>query len=119
MIPEFKSPSRRIKKLEQADWEVDEVKIPPLRSAMENQLVLWMAEMDKSAKHLVRKENDPDAIIIYDRLRKISKYKSPDQIMDALQERANLTRQWKKFLFDYHFYYAPFHALYLLTIFRI
>ena len=96
-----------IKKLEQAGWEVDEVKIPPLRSAMENQLVLWMAEMDKSAKHLVTKENDPDAILIYDRLRKISKYKSPDQIMDALQERANLTRQWKKFLFDYPILLCP------------
>ena len=96
--------------MEQAGWEVDEVKIPPLRSAMENQLVLWMAEMDKSAKHLVTKENDPDAILIYDRLRKISKYKSPDQIMDALQERANLTRQWKKFYLITHFYCAPFHC---------
>ena len=96
-----------VKKLEQADWKVDEVKIPPLRSAMENQLVLWMAEMDKSAKHLLTKENDPDAILIYDRLRKISKYKSPDQIMDALQERANLTRQWKKFLFDYPLLLCP------------
>ena len=74
---------------------------------MENQLVLWMAEMDKSAKHLVKKENDPDAILIYDRLRKISEYKSPDQIMDALQERANLTRQWKKFLFDYPLLLCP------------
>ena len=93
--------------LEKAGWEADEVKLPPLRSAMENQLVLWMAEMDKSAEHLVRKENDPDAIIIYERLRKISEYKSPDQIMGALQERANLTRQWKKFLFDYPLLLCP------------
>ena len=94
-------------KLEKAGWEGDEVKLPPLRSAMENQLVLWMAEMDKSAKHLVRKENDPDAIIIYERLRKISEYKSPDQVMGSLQERANLTRQWKKFLFDYPLLLCP------------
>ena len=94
-------------KLEKAGWEADEVKLPPLRSAMENQLVLWMAEMDKSAKHLVRKENDPDAIIIYERLRKISEYKSPDQVMGSLQERANLTRQWKKFLFDYPLLLCP------------
>jgi amidase len=93
--------------LEKAGWEADEVKLPPLRSAMENQLVLWMAEMDKSAKHLVRKENDPDAIIIYERLRKISEYKSPDQVMGSLQERANLTRQWKKFLFDYPLLLCP------------
>ena len=96
-----------LEKLKDSDWEVDEVKIPPLRSAMENQLVLWMAEMDKSAKHLVRKENDPDAILVYDRLRKISKYKVPDQIVVALQERANLTRQWKKFLFDYPLLLCP------------
>ena len=94
-------------KLEKAGWEAGEVKLPPLRSAMENQLVLWMAEMDKSAKHLVRKENDPDAIIIYERLRKISEYKSPDQVMGSLQERANLTRQWKKFLFDYPLLLCP------------
>jgi amidase len=94
-------------KLEKAGWVADEVKLPPLRSAMENQLVLWMAEMDKSAKHLVRKENDPDAIIIYERLRKISEYKSPDQVMGSLQERANLTRQWKKFLFDYPLLLCP------------
>ena len=94
-------------KLEEAGWEADEVKLPPLRSAMENQLILWMAEMDKSARQLVEKENDPDAVLIYDRLQKISKYKSSDQIMTALQERANLTRQWKKFLFDYPLLLCP------------
>ena len=94
-------------KLEEAGWEADEVKLPPLRSAMENQLILWMAEMDKSSGHLVAKENDPDAILIYDRLRKISKYKNTDQIMFALQDRANLTRQWKKFLFDYPLLLCP------------
>ena len=94
-------------KLEQAGWEATEVKLPPLRQAMEHQLVLWMAEMDQGAGHLVAKENDPDAILIYDRLKKISKYTSSDQIMFALKERANLTRQWKKFLFDYPLLLCP------------
>ena len=94
-------------KLEEAGWEADEVKLPPLRSAMENQLILWVAEMDKSSGRLVAKENDPDATLIYDRLRKISKYINSDQIMFALQERANLTRQWKKFLFDYPLLLCP------------
>ena len=94
-------------KLEQAGWEATEVKLPPLRQAMEHQLVLWMAEMDQGAGHLVVKENDPDAVLIYDRLKKISKYTSSDQIMFALQERANLTRQWKKFLFDYPLLLCP------------
>ena len=94
-------------KLEKAGWEADEVKLPPLRSAMENQLILWVAEMDKSSGRLVAKENDPDATLIYDRLRKISKYINSDQIMFALQERANLTRQWRKFLFDYPLLLCP------------
>ena len=94
-------------KLEKAGWEADEVKLPPLRSAMENQLILWVAEMDKSSGQLVAKENDPDATLIYDRLRKISKYMNSDQIMFALQERANLTRQWRKFLFDYPLLLCP------------
>ena len=94
-------------KLEKAGWEADEVKLPPLRSAMENQLIQWVAEMDKSSGRLVAKENDPDATLIYDRLRKISKYINSDQIMFALQERANLTRQWRKFLFDYPLLLCP------------
>ena len=94
-------------KLEKAGWEADEVKLPPLLSAMENQLILWVAEMDKSSGQLVAKENDPDATLIYDRLRKISKYINSDQIMFALQERANLTRQWRKFLFDYPLLLCP------------
>ena len=94
-------------KLEEAGWEADEVKLPPLRSAMENQLILWVAEMDKSSGRLVAKENDPDATLIYDRLRKISKYINSDQIIFALQERANLTRQWRKFLFDYPLLLCP------------
>ena len=94
-------------KLEQAGWEATEVKLPPLREAMEHQLVLWMAEMEKGAGHLVAKENDPDAILIYDRLKKISKYTSSDQIMFALQARASLTRQWKKFLFDFPLLLCP------------
>jgi amidase len=96
-----------LSKLEKAGWEANEVKLPPLRNAMENQLLLWMAEMDKGAGHLVAKENDPDAVLIYDRLKKISKYTGSDQIMFALQERANLTRQWKKFLFDYPLLLCP------------
>jgi amidase len=102
-----KAISEALGKLEQAGWEATEVKLPPLREAMEHQLVLWMAEMEKGAGHLVAKENDPDAILIYDRLKKISKYTSSDQIMFALQERANLTRQWKKFLFDYPLLLCP------------
>ena len=94
-------------KLEEAGWEADEVKLPPLRSAMETQLILWVAEMYKSSGQLVAEENDPDATLIYDRLRKISKYINSDQIMFALQERANLTRQWRKFLFDYPLLLCP------------
>ena len=32
---------------------------------------------------------------------------SSDQIMFTLQERANLTRQWRKFLFDYPLLLCP------------
>ena len=102
-----KAISEALGKLEQAGWEATEVKLPPLREAMEHQLVLWMAEMEKGAGHLVAKENDPDAILIYDRLKKISKYTSSDQIMFALQARASLTRQWKKFLFDFPLLLCP------------
>ena len=55
-------------KFEAVGWNVEQVSLPPLRSAMENQLKLWAAEMAHGAAKLVKKENDPDANLIYNRL---------------------------------------------------
>ena len=85
-------------KFENAGWIVEEVSLPPIRCAMENQLKLWMAEMAQGTTDLVQKEDDPDANLVYSRLKKIVQSADSKDIMTILQERASLTREWRQFL---------------------
>ena len=85
-------------KFENAGWIVEEVSLPPIRCAMENQLKLWMAEMAQGTTDLVQEEDDPDANLVYNRLKKIVQSADSKDIMTVLQERASLTREWRQFL---------------------
>lgn len=85
-------------KFENAGWIVEEVSLPPIRRAMENQLKLWMAEMAQGTRDLVQEEDDPDANLVYGRLKKIGLSLDSKDIMTVLQERAGLTREWRQFL---------------------
>ena len=85
-------------KFENAGWIVEEVSLPPIRCAMENQLKLWMAEMAQGTTDLVQEEDDPDANLVYGRLKKIVQSADSKDIMTVLQERASLTREWRQFL---------------------
>lgn len=85
-------------KFENAGWIVEEVSLPPIRCAMENQLKLWMAEMAQGTTDLVQEEDDPDANLVYCRLKKIVQSADSKDIMTVLQERASLTREWRQFL---------------------
>ena len=85
-------------KFENAGWIVEEVSLPPIRCAMENQLKLWMAEMAQGTTDLVQEEDDPDANLVYGRLKKIAQSADSKDIMTVLQERASLTREWRQFL---------------------
>ena len=94
-------------KIAAAGWQVEEVSLPPLRIAMENQLTLWMAEMKQGASSALAREQDPDAILVYDRLVARCSNSSPDNIMEVLQIRASLTRQWREFLQKYPVVLCP------------
>jgi len=94
-------------RLEEFGWQVEEVSLPPLRSAMKNQLKLWMAEMEQAAASLVEQEADPDATLVYSRLLKLASPLDNNGIMRVLQERASLTRQWRQFLSDYPLLLCP------------
>lgn len=85
-------------KFENAGWIVEEVSLPPIRCAMENQLKLWMAEMAQGTTDLVQEEDDPDANLVYGRLKKIVQSADSKDIMTVLKERASLTREWRQFL---------------------
>ena len=94
-------------KIEAAGWQVEEVSLPPLRIAMENQLMLWMAEMKQGASSALAREQDPDAILVHDRLVARCSSGSLDNIMEVLQTRATLTRQWREFLQTYPVVLCP------------
>ena len=94
-------------KISAAGWHVEEVSLPPLRIAMENQLALWMAEMRQGVSSVLAREQDPDAILVYDRLVARCQNSSPDNIMEVLQIRAGLTRQWREFLETYPVVLCP------------
>ena len=94
-------------KIEAAGWQVEEVSLPPLRIAMENQLTLWMAEMKQGASSALAREKDPDAILVHDRLVARCSSGSLDNIMEVLQTRATLTRQWREFLQTYPVVLCP------------
>jgi amidase len=98
---------RAADKLEAAGWAVANVDLPPLRTAMDNQLMLWMAEMHQGASALVALEKDPDASLVYDRISARCPQYSVDNLMKVLQTRALLTRQWRVFLETYPLVLCP------------
>ena len=95
------------KLLEEAGWEIHDVDTPPLRKAMESQLMLWMAEMQHGAAEAVIKENDPDANMVYQRLKNLCPTVDLNVIMKVLQSRASLVREWRLFLKDYPVMLCP------------
>ena len=94
-------------KIAAAGWQVEEVSLPPIRVAMENQLMLWMAEMEQDASGALAREQDPDAILVHSRLVARCPNSSLDNIMEVLQTRATLTRQWQEFLQTYPVVLCP------------
>ena len=93
--------------IEAAGWQVEEVDLPPLREPMENQLFLWMAEMKHGATSALAREQDLDALLVYDRLVKNSKNNPITDVMNVLQTRAALTREWRVFLEKYPVVLCP------------
>jgi len=106
--PKIKDELLRVSlKIEAAGWQVEEVDLPPLREPMENQLFLWMAEMKHGATSALAREQDLDALLVYDRLVKNSKNNPITDVMNVLQTRAALTREWRVFLEKYPVVLCP------------
>ena len=106
--PKIKDELLRVSlKIEAAGWQVEEVDLPPLREPMENQLFLWMAEMKHGATSALAREQDIDALLVYDRLVKNSKNNPITDVMNVLQTRAALTREWRVFLEKYPVVLCP------------
>ena len=84
--------------LADAGWEVTEVDTPPMREAMQLQLLLWMSEYHYNGGTAVKQEDDPDANFVYAQLRENCPTPTLESLMQALQRRITLAREWQLFL---------------------
>ncbi len=86
--------------LRDAGWEVTERPCPPLREMMAIQLILWLADFRRATLPAMEKEGDADALFIFDQLVRHAGGEGFEALMDALQARYRLVREWQMFLAD-------------------
>ena len=96
--------------LQDAGWKVVEVDTPPMREAMRLQLLLWMSEYAYNDGEAVRREDDPDANFVYAQLIEHAPQPTMNTLMEALQKRLGLVRQWEAFLREFPLLLCPVSA---------
>ncbi len=97
-------------RLRDAGWTVDEVDCPDLREAAQLNLLLWLAEYRRTRDAAVIREADPDASFVLAQMQRHSPVPDFDGLLDALQARARLAREWSTFLADYPVVLCPVSA---------
>ncbi|MGY6410072.1 MAG: amidase [Alkalilacustris sp.] len=97
-------------RLAEAGYEVDAVPTPPLREAMELQLRLWVAETELAFGDKVAQEGDPDALFVARQLARHVPALGLEMVMQTLQARARLVREWRTFLADWPLVLCPVSA---------
>ncbi len=85
-------------RLTDAGWRIIETETPPLRKAVEVQLMLWLAEFARGGAEAIAREADPDANFVFAEMRKLCPSPGVAELMDGLQTRARLCREWQLFL---------------------
>ena len=99
------------KVLEDAGWQVVETEMPPIREAARLEVLLWMAETRRFGDAMIGHEDDPDANHVYRMLCEVAS-PPPDlnDLLDAVQRRAGLLRQWQVFLKEHSVLLCPVSA---------
>ena len=94
--------------LTDAGWDVTETDMPPIREPARLDILLWMAEMRRTGGKMVAEEDDPDANHVYRMLCEVVS-PAPDinDLLDALQRRMGLLRDWQGFLTEYPVLLCP------------
>jgi len=108
VAPEIKDALRgAAAKLEAAGWQGEERDTPPLHEAMMEQLTLWLCETRRGGDAVIAKEDDPDAILVYERLSALRPPVDVNGLLDCLQARSRLSREWRAFLDDWPVLLCP------------
>ncbi len=85
-------------RLRDAGWQVEEVDCPALREPARLQANLWLAEFRRSAEEALYREQDPDAVFVYEQMKALCPAPDLDAMLDTLQQRATYCREWLLFL---------------------
>ena len=95
------------RQLQDAGWSVTEVDCPPMREPMQLQLLLWMSEYHYNRGEAVKREDDADANFVYAQLCENCPVPTLESLMEALQQRVKLAREWQQFLTEYPVLLCP------------
>ena len=93
--------------LEAAGWTVEEVPCPGFREPARLQATLWLAEFRRTGAAAVIEEADPDSSFVYEQMVRLCPEPDMNDLLDALQQRATLTRAWQLFLEEYPILICP------------
>jgi len=93
-----------------AGWKITEIECPPFREPARLQAQLWLAEMERAAKDAFAAEADPDALHVLAEMQKLQPVPDLNDLLDALQARVGLVRDWQMFLARYPVLICPVSA---------
>ncbi len=111
VVPEVEAALRDAAgRLESAGWEVVEGPCPPFREAARLQAILWMAEFRRGANKAVAQEGDADASFVIEQMQALCPAPDLNDLLDTLQARVTLTRQWQAFLAEFPVLVCPVSA---------
>ena len=85
-------------RLKNVGWTVEQVRCPPMRPAAKINEQLWMTEMRVGADELIEEEDDPDALFVYRQMTNRIEPVDVEGLLEALQSRAALVREWQEFM---------------------
>jgi amidase len=106
--PIIKEQLKKVAKcLEQSGWIIEEPEAPDFSEAAKFQAALWLGEFRRTGGEAIKKEKDPDASFIYDQMSRRCPDTSLSNFMDALQQRAKISRDWNKFFDKYPLILCP------------
>jgi amidase len=110
VVPEVELALRdAARKLEGAGWQVVEIECPTFRKPAELQATLWLAEMRRYPQ-VIADENDPDANFVFSQMDALCPEASLNDLLDTIQIRTTLVREWQLFLDDYPVLICPVSA---------
>lgn len=98
------------RRLQAAGWQVEEVAPPPMREPARLQALLWLAETRRHGSRMIDEEGDPDASIVYAQMEALCPAPDLDTVLDALQRRVGLLREWQLFFERYPVVLCPASA---------